>query len=92
MELERDGDRLVLTAVDASGTPVVPDPYLGARGHLAAFREGDLAFAHVHPSGEDGAATSYDAELPGPGTYRLFLELSHEGTVRTASFTLEVTA
>ena len=92
VDLQRDGDRLVFTAFDAAGAPVVPEPYLGARGHLAAFRAGDLAYAHVHPSGEDGAATSYEAELPGPGTYRLFLEIKHAGTVRTAAFTLEVTA
>jgi hypothetical protein len=46
----------------------------------------------VHPDGEDGASTSYEAELPGPGSYRLFLEIQIDGTVRTAPFTLEVTA
>jgi hypothetical protein len=91
VELDRDGDRLSFTAYDAGGTAVVPEPYLGARGHLVAFRAGDLAYAHVHPAGEDGATTSYDAELPGPGTYRLFLEISVEGSVRTFPFTLEVT-
>ncbi len=46
----------------------------------------------MHPAGEDGATTTYDAELPGPGTYRLFLELQVGGTVRTAAYVLEVTA
>ena len=91
VELDRDGSRLAFTAYDGSGREVVPEPYLGARGHLVAFRAGDLAYAHVHPAGEDGATTSYDAELPGPGTYRLFLELQVDGRVRTAPFTLEVT-
>jgi hypothetical protein len=89
--LDRDGSTLSFTATRA-GAPVVPEPYLGARGHLVAFRAGDLAYAHVHPSGEDGATTSYDAELPGPGTYRLFLELQVGGEVRAFPFTLEVTA
>lgn len=89
VELERDGDRLSFTAFRA-GEPFTPEPYLGARGHLTAFRAGDLAYAHVHPAGADGATTSYDAELPGPGTYRLFLELQVDGRVRTAPFTLEV--
>ena len=92
VELERDGNELSFTAYDAAGRPVVPEPYLGARGHLVAFRDGDLAYVHVHPSGEDGATTSYEAELPGPGSYRLFLELQVDGTVRTAAYTLEVTA
>ena len=29
-------------------------PYLGAKGHLVALREGDLAFLHVHPEEADG--------------------------------------
>lgn len=94
VELQRDGSTLTFTAFRGS-EPVVPEPYLGARGHLVAFRAGDLAYAHVHPSAEqgtaDGAATSYDAELPGPGTYRLFLELQVDGRVRAFPYTLEVT-
>lgn len=89
--LERDGATLSFTASRA-GVPFVPEPYLGARGHLVAFRAGDLAYAHVHPSGEEGPTTSYDAELPGPGTYRLFLELQVDGRVLAFPFTLEVTA
>lgn len=92
VELERDGSALSFTAYDLAGAPVVPEPYLGARGHLVAFRVGDLAYAHVHPAGEDGATTTYEAELPGPGTYRLFLELQVDGELRTAPFTLEVAA
>lgn len=90
VELERDGNELSFTAYDTAGQPVVPEPYLGARGHLVAFRDGDLAYVHVHPSGEDGATTSYAAQLPGPGSYRLFLELQVDGVVRTAAYTLEV--
>ena len=35
--------------VTRDGRPVAVEPYLGARGHLVALREGDLAFLHVHP-------------------------------------------
>ena len=90
VELDRTGSTLSFTAYrELTDVPVVPEPYLGARGHLVAFRAGDLAYAHVHPSGEDGATTSYEAELPGPGTYRLFLELQVDGEVRAFPFTLE---
>lgn len=67
------------------------EPYLGADGHLAALREGDLAFLHVHPepSGAPGTAR-FGATLPSPGRYRLFLQFEHDGAVRTVTHTLVV--
>jgi len=71
--------------VSSGGRPVTDlQPYLGAAGHLVALRAGDLAYLHVHPTGE---GLSFDAEVPSPGTYRLFLEFQHGGVVRTAEFT-----
>ncbi|MGE0028091.1 MAG: hypothetical protein AB7O78_02355 [Thermoleophilia bacterium] len=68
------------------------EPYLGADGHLVALREGDLAFLHVHPQGSDDPATiRFGATLPSPGRYRLFLEFTHDGAVRTVAHTLVVT-
>jgi hypothetical protein len=66
-------------------------PYLGAKGHLVALREGDLAFLHVHPE-EGGAAEeiAFVATFPTAGRYRLYLQFRHEGIVRTAEFTVEV--
>jgi hypothetical protein len=83
-------------------------PYLGAKGHLVALREGDLAFLHVHPEevegedaahghGEHAAAASgteneiaFAASFPTAGHYRLYLQFKHEGSVRTAEFTVAV--
>ena len=46
---------LVFT-VTRAGQPVEDlQPYLGAKGHLVALREGDLAFLHVHPEETEGA-------------------------------------
>jgi hypothetical protein len=68
-------------------------PYLGARGHLVALREGDLAYLHVHPEEgpEPGAGVSFHAEYPSAAKYRLFLQFKHRGRVHTAEFTREVT-
>ncbi len=80
-------------SVRIDGEPVVPDPYLGASGHLVALRGGDLAFLHVHPLGDatrEQPAVRFAAELPTPGVYHLFLDISIDGTVRTAAFTVEV--
>ena len=73
--------------VTRDGQPVQTEPYLGARGHLVALREADLAFLHVHP---DEDALAFMAEFPSAGRYRLYLQFRHDGHVRTAAFTHEV--
>ncbi|MFE9839228.1 hypothetical protein ACFYP4_29440 [Streptomyces sp. NPDC005551] len=86
-------------SVAKDGKPVTDlEPYLGAYGHLVALRAGDLAHLHVHPEGEPGDGTtepgpgiSFMATAPTDGTYRLFLDFKHRGTVRTAAFTLSTT-
>lgn len=90
---------LTLT-VSRNGRPVTDlQPYLGAYGHLVALRSGDLAYLHAHPSGEPGDSTtkpgpnlSFSATAPSVGTYRLFLDFKHDGTVRTAAFTVRTDA
>lgn len=82
--------------VRKNGKPVRDlQPYLGAYGHLVALRSGDLAYLHVHPNGEPGDGktepgpeVSFTATAPSAGAYRLFLDFQHEGTVRTAAFTV----
>jgi hypothetical protein len=76
-------------SVTRDGEPVDVDPYLGARGHLVALREGDLAYLHVHPDADE---LSFMAEFPSAGRYRLFLQFRHGGRVHTAAFTHEVTS
>jgi hypothetical protein len=70
-------------------------PYLGAYGHLVALRAADLAYLHVHPDGTPGDGRTaagprirFAVEVPSAGTYRLFLDFQHAGTVRTAQFTI----
>ncbi|HEX5990115.1 MAG TPA: hypothetical protein VFY75_07875 [Solirubrobacterales bacterium] len=88
--------------VSENGHPVHDlQPYLGAKGHLVALREGDLAFLHVHPEeghgdgaahGHEGAADeiAFEATFPTAGRYRLYLQFKHEGAVRTVEFTVVV--
>ncbi|MFJ8751568.1 hypothetical protein ACIREO_19905 [Streptomyces sp. NPDC102441] len=88
-------ERLVFT-VRKDGRPVTGlQPHLGAYGHLVALRAGDLAYLHVHPDGEPGDGStkpgpevSFTATAPSSATYRLFLDFKHNGTVRTAAFTV----
>jgi hypothetical protein len=96
-----DGMRVALTAapsragaesdlrftVTRGGRPVALEDYLGAKGHLVALRDGDLAFLHVHP---DEDAPRFMAEFPSAGRYRLYLQFRVDGRVHTAELTREV--
>ncbi len=79
--VEREPNALRFT-ITRGGREITPQRYLGARGHLVALREGDLAFVHVHPTGD-----VYEAELERGTRYRLYLQFRHGGEVHTAEFT-----
>ncbi|HEX8083294.1 MAG TPA: hypothetical protein VF529_03325 [Solirubrobacteraceae bacterium] len=85
VRLDREGSELRF-AITRGGDPIEAEPYLGARGHLVALREGDMAFLHVHPLEDE---PTFEAEFPSPGAYRLFLQFKHEGRVQTVAFTQE---
>lgn len=103
----RAGLKTPLTfAASRDGQPLgALEPYLGARGHLVALREGDLAYLHVHPTegGDEHAhqgggmsseahsnETRFAATFPTPGRYRLFLQFKTGGEVRTVAYTVQV--
>ena len=79
-------------AVTRDARPVTDlERYLGASGHLVALRTGDLAYLHVHPEREGTRhAIGFRAEFPTAGSYRLFLQFKHGGSVRTVAYTLRV--
>ena len=82
-------------SVSRHGRPVgALQPYLGARGHLVALRQGDLAYLHVHPENADAAANviPFGADFPSAGSYRLFLQFQIDGKVHTARYTVRVAA
>jgi hypothetical protein len=78
-------------SVSRDGRPVTDlEPYLGASGHLVALRAGDLAYLHVHPQ-DDPDGITFHTQAPSTGTYRLYLDFKHGGTVHTAEFTVTTT-
>jgi hypothetical protein len=95
-ELLPGGPAQVFATVTAGGAPVTDlEPHLGAFGHLVGLREGDLAYLHVHPhtarpapGDRAGPGIAFTVDVPSAGTYRLFLDFRHGGTVRTAEFTV----
>ncbi|MEY4231680.1 MAG: hypothetical protein RLZZ362_2529 [Actinomycetota bacterium] len=83
----RDGLDFTATLPDGSPAPGL-DRYLGQSAHLVAFREGDLAYLHLHPDNDALGDYRFSTPLPGPGTYRLFLQFTHDGAVVTVPFTV----
>jgi hypothetical protein len=89
---ETDGYRVALDAqagtlgftITRDGKTIETEPYLGAGGHLVALREGDLAFLHVHPTGD---GVEFETELASNSRYHLYLQFKHAGRVHTAEFT-----
>lgn len=65
----RAGRETQLTfAVARGGQPLdALEPYLGAKGHLVALRDGDLAYLHVHPVEGSANEDSADHELGSSG-------------------------
>ena len=89
-----------LTArITRDGRPVTAlQPYLGAFGHLVALRDGDLAYLHVHPEGDEpspgdsgGPTVSFAATAPTAGRYLLYLDFRVQDTVHTAAFVVDAT-
>ncbi|MFB7722360.1 hypothetical protein [Nocardia sp. NPDC056100] len=95
-DLSTAGSEVKFT-VTRDGKPVTDlQPYLGAYAHLVALRASDLAYLHVHPEDEvgktaPGPEVAFHAQAPSDGTYRLYLDFQHGGTVHTAEFTNETT-
>ena len=83
VQLDAAGDTLAF-AITRDGRTIETEPYLGAGGHLVALREGDLAFLHVHPTGD---GVEFETELDKDSRYRLYLQFKHAGRVHTAEFT-----
>ena len=89
----------VTFTVSKNGKPVTNlEPYLGAFAHLVALRDGDLAFLHVHPEGDEpttgetaGPDVGFVAELPTPGRYLLYLDFQIDGKVHSAPFVVDTT-
>ncbi|MFE9425080.1 hypothetical protein ACFYNO_19125 [Kitasatospora sp. NPDC006697] len=81
--------------VSKDGKPVTDlQPYLETYAHLTAFRAQDLAFAHLHPQTQvtgdhGGPELTFQAELPKPGAWRLFLQFRTDDTLHTAALTLD---
>ena len=94
-----EASQLTMT-VTRGGEPVTElEPYLGAFGHLVALRDGDLAYLHVHPHGDEpqagetsGPEIVFEATAPTEGRYLLYLDFQVDGEVHTAPLVIDTTS
>ncbi|SMY05254.1 heavy metal-binding domain-containing protein [Brevibacterium antiquum] len=85
--------------ITRAGEPVTElEPYLGAFGHLVALRDGDLAYLHVHPHGDEpqagqtsGPEIVFEATAPTEGRYLLYLDFQVDGELHTAPLVIDTT-
>ena len=66
----------------------LPEPYLGALGHVVIVDEHLSTFIHVHP--QSAEETIFEAYFEEAGMYKLWAEFKIEGEVRIFPFVLEV--
>ena len=96
--LAGEASKLTMT-ITRAGEPVTGlEPYLGAFGHLVALRDGDLAYLHVHPHGDEpqagqtsGPEIEFEATAPTEGRYLLYLDFQVDGEVHTAPLVIDTT-
>jgi hypothetical protein len=79
-------------------TPIADlEKYLGAFGHLVVLSEDMTEYVHAHPREETqpdlnapergGPEVLFDALLPKPGRYRMWLQFQRHGKLSTVTFT-----
>ncbi len=87
--VSRNGFRFAVTNADGSAATNL-EPYLEQVAHLVAIRQGDLAFAHLHPLDTPPATFDFGAGISEAASYRLFLQFGHAGAVVTVAFTVVI--
>lgn len=66
----------------------MPEPYLGALGHVVIIDDKVQEFIHVHPISDD--ETVFEAHFSKPGIYKLWAEFKIDGEVFTFPYVIEV--
>ena len=90
------GESRLFATVSRGGVPVTDlEPAQGSFGSMVAVRQGDLArfplrpeVTGAAPGARSGPGVAFVADIPAPGSYRLFLTFTHEGTEHACEFTV----
>lgn len=95
--------RLRFTLRDATGKPLMVQPYMGMAAHAIVVRDDGSVFEHLHPMGTAPAIGAMPMAMgdlsgtfgfpwafPKPGRYRIWVQFRRGGAVKSAAFDVEV--
>lgn len=77
--------------VSRNGKAIIPEDYLGAKGHVVALGDDPNTFIHGHPIDDSDAGVDVSFSFAKVGTYTLFAQFKVGGVVNTYPFTITVT-
>ncbi|SDM72423.1 hypothetical protein SAMN04488137_1631 [Fictibacillus solisalsi] len=66
----------------------LPEPYLGALGHVVILDEKGNKYVHVHPVSEK--ETKFETQFDQPGVYKIWAEFKFNGKVHVYPYVVEV--
>ncbi|OLS34262.1 hypothetical protein [Bacillus sp. MRMR6] len=81
-----EANKEIILNFDVKG--VIPEPYLGALGHVVILDEDGEKYIHVHPVSND--QTVFETQFDKPGIYKLWAEFKFGGQVNVYPFVIEV--
>lgn len=84
-------DNPVTFTLSKGGKTIIPENYLGAKGHVVALGDDPNTFVHGHPDDHGDNEIHFAFSFEKAGTYTLFAQFQVGGVVRTYPFTVTVT-
>jgi hypothetical protein len=84
-------ENTVTFTITKNSKTIIPENYLGAKGHVVALGDDPNTFIHGHPNEDSDAGIDFAFGFEKAGTYTLFGQFQVGGVVRTYPFTITVT-
>ncbi len=80
----------VIFTLSKGGKTIIPEYYLGAKGHVVALGDDPNTFVHGHPDDHGDSEIHFAFSFEKSGTYTLFAQFQINGVVTTHPFTISV--
>lgn len=80
----------IIFTLSKNGRTIIPENYLGAKGHVVALGDDPNTFIHGHPNDDGDNEVHFAFKFEKAGIYTLFAQFQVGGVVRTYPFTVSV--